>query len=103
MDNWLVLVGFGLAAVAVPTFFYIGRVLERRSAQRARQGSQDVADRLLADARRDAEAFRQTLITSGKDELTRARESLEAEMGRRREEVSRSERRLEERDRQLER
>jgi hypothetical protein len=40
MNNWLVLVGFGAAAVAVPTFFYIGRVMERRSAQRTRQGAQ---------------------------------------------------------------
>src|SRR5258708_5404056 len=103
MNNWLVFVGFGAAAVAVPTFFYIGRVLERRSAQRSRQGAQEVADRLMSDARRDAEALRQTLLTSGTAEVARAREALDGEVARRREELSKNERRLEERDHQLER
>ena len=103
MNNWLVFVGFGAAAVAVPTFFYIGRVLERRAAQRAHRGAQEVADHLLADARRDAEALRQTVLTTGNSELARAREALDGEVTRRREEVSRGERRVEERERQLER
>ncbi|MFI5207631.1 MAG: ribonuclease Y [Gemmatimonadales bacterium] len=103
MNNWLVFVGFGAAAVAVPTFFYIGRVLERRSAQRSRQGAQEVADRLLADARRDAEALRQTLLTTGKDEIARGREALDGEVARRREELTKGERRLEDQSRQLER
>ena len=103
MNNWLVFVGFGIAAVAGPTFFYIGRVLERRATRRAQHSAQNVADRIMADARRDAEAFRQSLLTSGKDEVQRARTDLDAEVARRREEVSRGERRLEERDRQLER
>ena len=103
MDNWLVFVGFGAAAVAVPTFFYIGRALERRSAQRARRSAQEVADLLLSDARRDAEALRQTLLLSGNTEIAKAREALEAEVARRREEVARGERRLDEQVRQLER
>ena len=103
MNNWLVLVGFGAAAVAVPTFFYIGRFSERRRAQRTRQGAQEVADRLLADARRDAETFRQSLVTSGHAEIARAREALDGEAARRREELSKSERRVEDQTRQLER
>ena len=103
MENWYFVVGFGVAAVAALTFFYVGRKMERRAAQRARQSAQDVADRLMADARKDAEAFRQSLISSGKEELTKARDTLETEVVRRRDEVVRSERRLEERERQLER
>jgi ribonuclease Y len=103
MNNWLVFVGFGAAAVAVPTFFYIGRMLERRSAQRSRHGARDVADRLLADARRDAETLRQTLLTTGKDEIARAREALDGEVTRRRDELTKSERRIEDQGRQLER
>jgi ribonuclease Y len=103
MENWLFLVGFGLAAVAGLTFFYIGRRTERKAVQRARQSAQDVADRLLADARKDAEAFRQSLLSSGKEELSKARDSLETEVVRRRDEVVRTERRLDEREKQLER
>src|SRR5579859_423992 len=103
MNNWLVFVGFGAAALAVPAFFYIGRVFERRAAQRARQGAQEVADKILADARRDAEAFRQSLLTSGNAEIARAREALDVEAARRREELSKGERRLEDQSRQLER
>ncbi|HEY2806723.1 MAG TPA: ribonuclease Y [Gemmatimonadales bacterium] len=103
MENQAVLVGLGVAAVAGLTFFFIGRMLERRVAIKSRLTATDIADRLLADARKDAEAFRQTLVTSGKDELSKAREIWEAEALRRREEVTRSERRLEDRDKQLER
>jgi ribonuclease Y len=103
MENWLVFVGFGLAVVVGPTLFIVGRSLERRAAERAHQTAKDVADRLLADAKRDAEAFRQSLLTSGKEELASARRALEEDGARRREEVAKTERRLEERDRQLER
>src|SRR5689334_22471804 len=103
MDNWILLTGFGAVAVAVPVIFYAGRLLERRIAHRAKATAQDIADRLLADARKDAEAFRLSLVTSGKEELSRAREVWEAEAVRRREEITRGERRLEERDKQLDR
>ena len=77
--------------------------MERKAVQRARQSAQDVADRLLADARKDAEVFRQSLLSSGKEELAKARDSLETEVVRRRDEVVRTERRLDEREKQLER
>ncbi len=103
MPNWLIPVGLGLFAVAGSALFVLGRVLERRSQRQAHATGKEVADRLLADARRDAEAFRQSLVDSGRQEVAKARESVEAESGRRREEWSRTERRLEERERQLER
>jgi ribonuclease Y len=103
MENWVVLVGLGVVAVAAPAVFYLGRLMERRAAHQARATGQDLADKLLADARKDAEAFRQSLITSGKEELSKAREVWESEAARRREEIGKSERRLEDRDKQLER
>src|SRR5690349_14710346 len=103
MENQGILVGGGVAAVAAVVFFMVGRWMERKIARKARQTGQDIADRLLADARKDAEAFRQSLVTSGKDELSKAREVWETEALRRREEITRSERRLEERDKLLER
>jgi len=105
MDTWMIVAGIGgLVAVLVSVAFYnVGRRFERRGAERAHTTAKDVADRLLADARRDAEAFRQTLVTSGKEELAKARQAWEAESAQRREEWQRTERRLEDRERQLER
>lgn len=91
------------AAAAGTVFFVVGRAVERRSAIRARASAQEIADRLIQDARRDAEAFRQQLLISGKEELTKAREAWEQEVSRRREEISRSERRIEERERSIDR
>jgi ribonuclease Y len=102
MENWQILVGLGVFAVAGPALFYAGRLLERRATRRARTTAQDIADRLLADARKDAEAFRHSLVSSGTEELGKAREVWEAEAGRRRDEIARSERRLEEQGKQLE-
>jgi ribonucrease Y len=103
MTPELPFVALGAAAAAGAASFFIGRWVERRLAHRMRQSAQDVADRLLADARRDAEAFRQTLLTSGNDELSRARTAQEGDFAHRREEVSRGERRIEEQGRQLDR
>jgi len=103
MPSWMIFVDLGLAMAAGAAFFFVGRATERRGAARARQTAQEVADRLLSDARNDAEAFRQSLLASGKDELARAREALEQEVERRREEVTRAEHRLEEREKQLDR
>ncbi len=91
------------AAAAGAVFFFVGRAAERRAAARARATAQDVADRLLQDARRDAESFRQQLLASGREELTKAREAWEAEVGRRRDDLDRAERRLEEREKLLDR
>ncbi|HXY20591.1 MAG TPA: ribonuclease Y [Gemmatimonadales bacterium] len=79
-------------------FFFIGRWVERRIAARAKATAEALANRILEDARRDAEAFRTSLVVSGKEELAKAREAWEAEVGRRREEIDRIEHRLEERE-----
>jgi len=88
--------GAGLA------FYLIGVWTERRRAARSKATAEALAERILADARRDAEAFRSSLVLSGKEELAKAREAWEAEVGRRREEMDRIEHRLEEREDVLE-
>src|SRR2546422_10937415 len=103
MTPELPFVALGAAVAAGAAFFFIGRWVGRRLAQRVRQSAQEIADRLLADARRDAEAFRQTVLSSGNEELARARTAQEGDFTRRREELSKSERRLEEQGRQLDR
>jgi ribonuclease Y len=103
MTTWFIVLDLGITAVAGLAFFFVGRSVERRAVQRAHQSAKDVADRLIADARRDADAFRESLVTAGKQELERAREAQESEVARRRDDVARTERHLEERDRQLER
>jgi ribonucrease Y len=103
MPNWVLYAGLGVLAVAGPALFIIGRALERRAAVRARSTAQEVAQRFLDEARRDAEAFRQSLVLSGREELAKAREAWEGEVRARREELVKSERRLDERERQLDR
>ncbi|MBI1723978.1 MAG: ribonuclease Y [Gemmatimonadetes bacterium] len=103
MTIGLLFAALGIAAAAGPALFFVGRWAERRAAARARASAQTVADLILEDARRDAEAFRSSLLVSGKEELAKAREALESEIGRRREELSRLERRLDDREQQLER
>jgi len=83
-------------------FYLIGVWAERRRAARGKATAEALAERILADARRDAEAFRTSLLVSGKEELAKAREAWEAEVGRRREEIDRIEHRLEEREDVLE-
>ncbi len=103
MDPVVLLASLGAAAVAGLVFFLVGRSVERRAAARARESARDIAERLLGDAKRDAESFRQSLVLTGKEELAKAREAWETEVARRRDEQVRAERRIEDRERQLER
>ena len=103
MTIWVLYVGLGVLAVAGPALFMVGRAMERRAASRARTTAQDVAQRFLDDARREAEAFKGTLVLAGREELAKAREAWESEVRQRREELGKSERRLDERERQLDR
>jgi ribonuclease Y len=103
MTIGILLAALGAAAAAGLAFFIVGRAVERRAAARARATAQAVGERILEDARRDAEAFKSQLVLSGREELSKAREAWEAEVGRRREDLLRGERRLDEREQQLER
>jgi ribonuclease Y len=100
---WLLFVDLAAVLAAGAMFFIVGRSVERKAVARSKATAQEVADRLLADARRDAEAFRQTLVLSGREELQKAREAWEQEVAQRRDEYARHERRLEDRERTLDR
>jgi len=99
------LIGAGLAFAAVvgAVLYNVGRSAERRAAVRARATAESLAERILGDARRDAEAFRNALVLTGKEELEKARTAWEAEAARRHDEVTRVERRLGDREGTLER
>jgi ribonuclease Y len=101
MTTVFVFAGLVAAAGVGIAFFYLGRAAERRAAQRARATAESVAERIIADAHRDAEAFRNTLVLTGKDELEKARVAWEADVARRHEEVARIERRLDDQEASL--
>jgi ribonuclease Y len=103
MLMWSVVIGLVAVLAAGAVSFIVGRSVERRAAAKAKATAQDVAERLLADARREAEALRQSLLLTGREEVAKAREAAEAESARRRDEIARVERRLDEREQQLDR
>jgi ribonucrease Y len=87
----------GLSVLAGAVSFYVARRLERRRAEVEGRAGAQVADRLLQEARRTAEAERAQLALAGREEVIRTREAWEQEVASRREEIERLERRLEER------
>ena len=103
MTTVLIFAGLAVAAAAGVAFFYVGRSVERRAAVRARATAESIAERIIGDARRDAEAFRNSLVLTGKEELEKTRAAWELDVARRHEEMARLERRSEEREATLER
>jgi ribonuclease Y len=96
-----------LAVLAAAAFFTIGRRLgleaERRAQTAARSTAEETARRVLAEAQRDAESLRKSAVITGKEEAIRLREQWEEDAGKRREEVERAERRIQERETGLDR
>jgi len=99
--------GILLFAFAGAVFFFIGRKLGRgaelRRQQQAHATAEETSKRIVGDAEREAEGLRKTAVLSGKEELMRLREEWELEVRGRREEVEREERKVEEREGQLNR
>ena len=91
---------FVIAALgAVGAVFYVlGRRTERRLAELAGRSATQLAERTIADGRRNAEAAKAEAILAGKEEVMRAREDWERSEKERRAEIGRVERRLEERE-----
>jgi ribonuclease Y len=99
---WLAAAGFILFVVACAAFFFIGRRLgtkaETTRQAEARSGAEQSAKRILDEAAREAESLRKTSVLSGKEELIGLREEWEQEARKRREEIEREERRVQERE-----
>jgi ribonuclease Y len=80
-----------------------GRQVEIGGQQRAKATAEETAARVLDDARREAETLRKGAVVAGKEEILQLRESLEQEVRNRRLEVERDEKRVIEREGQLDR
>jgi ribonuclease Y len=93
--------------IAAAAFFVIGRavgrVAERKAQEAAKATAEETAGRILAEAQREAETLRKSAVVAGKEETIKLREAWEAESAKRREEVERAERRLQERESSLDR
>ena len=104
---WLAAAGILLFAIAGAVFFYIGRKLGRTAElarqQQARATAEETSKRILGEAEREAESLRKTGVLSGKEELMKLREEWEVEVRSRREEVEREERKVEDKEGQLNR
>src|SRR6266513_187719 len=99
--------GILLVVIAGAVFFFVGRKLgkraELRRQQQARSTAEETAKRIVGEAEREAESVRKTAVLSGKEELIKLREEWEIEVRGRREEVEREERKVEDREGQLNR
>ncbi|MFN2398965.1 MAG: ribonuclease Y [Gemmatimonadaceae bacterium] len=107
MTQTAIFAALGAFLVAAAAFFIIGRVLGRRS-ERARQAlakatAEQTSVQILAEAKRDAETLKKSSVLAGKEEMIRLREQWEGEASKRREELERAERRVQERETHLDR
>jgi ribonuclease Y len=95
----------GVLAAAVSFIFgrRAGATAEREQQVRSKTTAEDTANRLLDEAKREAETIRKGAVVAGKEELIQLREEFEVEVRRRRGEVERDERRIQDREDQLER
>jgi len=99
MDTMVIL----LVAAAAVAGLACGFLLERQRLRLARSGAEAERQRILAIAAEEAERLRKAEVLAGKEEAFRAKEEWEREQARRREEIERSERRIEEREGTLDR
>src|SRR2546423_13951427 len=104
---WLAAAGILLFLIAGAVFFFIGSRVGRRSELRRQQQAESTderaAGRIVSEAEREAESLRKPAVLSGKEELVKVREEWEADIRGRREEVEREERRVDDREGQLNR
>lgn len=104
---WLSAAGILLFVIAGAVFFFVGRKLggktELRRQHQAGATAEETAKRIVGDAEREAESLRKTGILSGKEELMKLREEWEVEVRSRREEIEREERKVDEKEGQLNR
>ena len=96
-----------LLVLASAAFFFFGRKAGR-TAERAAQSlskstAEQTATRIVGEAEREAESLKKSALISGKEELIKLRENWEVEARRRREEVEREEKRVQDRETTLDR
>lgn len=96
---WIVVAALAAAAAG----FVAGRAAEQSRLRRARTTAEDERARIVAAAEGEAESLRKAEILAGKEAAFRAKEEWEREEARRREDMERAERRLDEREESLDR
>ena len=91
-----------LVVLASVVFFFFGKrsgqTSERTLQAQSRSTAEETSKRILSEAEREADNLRKSAVVSGKEELIKLREAWELEARRRREEVEREEKRVQERD-----
>src|SRR4051812_46051142 len=102
MDLLAIIAGLGGALVAGLAFFFVGRSTGRgaevQRQQAAKATAEEVSKRIVADAERDADNLKKSAVVSGKEEIIKLREQVEAEVRGRRKEVEADERRASEKE-----
>ncbi|HUQ81943.1 MAG TPA: ribonuclease Y [Gemmatimonadaceae bacterium] len=96
-----------LVIIASAAFFFFGRnagrTAERAAQSLAKATAEQTAQRIVGEAERESESLRKSALISGKEELIKLRENWEVEARRRREEVEREEKRIQDREMTLDR
>jgi ribonuclease Y len=96
-----------LVILASAAFFFFGRnagrTAERAAQSLSKSTSEQTAQRIVGEAEREAESLKKSALISGKEELIKLRENWEVEARRRREEVEREEKRIQDRETMLDR
>ena len=103
MELILPLVALAGAILGWGVTFFLMRRFELGRVGRIRDDARAEAERALRDARADAENLRREAELRAKEEVLAAREALEEELAKRRIEVERTERRLDDRESMLDR
>ncbi len=96
-----------LGLISAVVSFVAGQRSERKAEaekqRRAKATAEETATRIVDEARREAETLRKGAVVAGKEEILVLRESIEQEVRQRRGDVEREEKRVQEREGQLDR
>jgi ribonuclease Y len=105
--SWIAAALGVLVFVASAAFFFwgrgAGRTAEREKQRAAKATAEETSKRIVGEAEREADSLRKSAVIAGKEELIKLREDWEVEARHRREEIEKEERRLQERQGQLDR
>ena len=106
MSPLLIAVITGAAGLAVSVIAFVvgrsqGRSAERDARNTARESAEQMAKRIVGEAERDADGLRKQAVLAGKEEVMKSREEWEAEARHRRGEIEFEEKRVVDRESQL--
>ena len=111
----LIVLADGVVTIALGVLFAVGtpiawvrgkkagRALEDAARRAAGEAADQVAKKIVADAEREADAARKQAVLSGKEEVMKVREAWEQEARARRSEIEKDEKRVAEREQQVDR